>query len=51
MLDYEEEAVEQLLALINDQEEASREQATDTIVHQFIYNVYQVRKKERGSGI
>lgn len=48
MLDYEEDAVEQLLQMVNDQEEQSREQATDTIVHQFIFNVYQVkRRRER----
>eukprot|EP00729_Bicosta_minor_P016403 gene16403-30393_t len=41
VLDYEEDAVEQLLQMVNDQEEQSREQATDTIVHQFIFNVYQ----------
>eukprot|EP00041_Stephanoeca_diplocostata_P030029 m.898933 g.898933 ORF g.898933 m.898933 type:complete len:217 (-) comp23676_c0_seq8:3468-4118(-) len=42
ILQYETDAVSTLLDLTKEQEELSREHATDTVNHQFLYNVYQV---------
>ena len=42
ILQYETDAVTTLLDLTKEQEELSREHATDTVNHQFLYNVYQV---------
>jgi hypothetical protein len=48
ILQYEEEAVKELLELLREQEEAARQHATDTIQHQFVFNVYQMEVSSLG---
>eukprot|EP00039_Didymoeca_costata_P004269 m.72367 g.72367 ORF g.72367 m.72367 type:complete len:212 (+) comp12319_c1_seq1:177-812(+) len=42
ILNYEKDAVKELLRLIDEQEELSREHAHDTVDTQFLFNVYQM---------
>eukprot|EP00035_Acanthoeca_spectabilis_P006337 m.123304 g.123304 ORF g.123304 m.123304 type:complete len:218 (-) comp13455_c0_seq4:2473-3126(-) len=42
ILQYETEIVQTLLDMVSDQDEQSREHASDTVAHRFLFNVYQM---------